>query len=510
MLMKALFVVVQIVALLLVSWPGKLLAAAPGTVEQWDVFELALPGPAVGNPFVDVTLTAQFTCGPDTLTVPGFYDGAGTYRIRFSPPQPGAWAYKTSSNAPQLDAQSGSVTATKPTGSNHGPVRVYKTFHFAYADGTPYYQVGTTCYAWTHQPEDLQEQTLKTLAAAPFNKLRMCIFPKSYTYNTNDPPNYPFVYGADGKFDLTRFDPANWRHFEQRIADLRKLGIEADLILFHPYDRWGFAEMDKAGDDRYLHYAIARLGAYRNVWWSLANEYDFMIPPLRAGQKGNKTVEDFDRFFSILQKEDPFDRLRSVHYAAKMYDNTKAWVTHASIQNRDLTQVIAWREKFQKPVVVDECRYEGNISSSWGNLTAPQMVQQFWIGTICGGYVGHGETLKDPNDILWWSKGGVLHGESPQRIAFLRKTMEALPYVEMTPARADPNVLVLAKSGSVYMVYAIKAGPIKVQLAGDRDYAVEALDTWNMKTEALGTVKPGEYNITAPRADYLLRITAGK
>ena len=30
-----------------------------------------------------------------------------------------------------------------------------------------------------------------------------------------------------------------------------------------------------AVDDRYLRYVVARLAAYRNVWWSLANEYDF-------------------------------------------------------------------------------------------------------------------------------------------------------------------------------------------------------------------------------------------
>jgi len=48
----------------------------------------------------------------------------------------------------------------------------------------------------------LEEQTLKTLADSPFNKLRMCVFPKSFAYNANDPPNYPFVRGADGTFDL--------------------------------------------------------------------------------------------------------------------------------------------------------------------------------------------------------------------------------------------------------------------------------------------------------------------
>lgn len=501
-------ILLQLAAMVIMSTTAMGLAVVPQEVEQWDVFEVALPGPAAGNPFKDIKLSAEFTSGADSVQVCGFYDGDGTYRLRFSPPKQGEWKYLTSSNAPQLDGKTGSFIAIAPTGSNHGPVRVHDTFHFAYADGTPYFQVGTTCYAWTHQPDDLEEETLKTLAASPFNKIRLCIFPKSYTYNTNDPSTFPFLRGADGKFDFTRFDVANWQHLERRVGDLRKLGIEADLILFHPYDRWGFSEMDHAGDDRYLRYAIARLSAYRNVWWSLANEYDFMIPPLHKGQRGNKSVEDFDRFFSILEREDPFGRQRSIHQAARMYDHSQGWATHASIQKSDLTKVMDWRDKYQKPIVVDECCYEGNIPDGWGKLTGPQMVHQFWVGTICGGYVGHGETFKDPQDILWWSKGGILHGESPPRIAFLRKTMEALPFWEMTPSRPMPNVFVLSKPGSVYLVYAIKEGPIKLQLDGSHNYTVEALDTWNMKTELLNPVTAADLELTAPRADYLLRITA--
>ena len=36
-------------------------------------------------------------------------------------------------------------------------------------------------------------------------------------------------------------------------------GIEADLILFHPYDRWGYSNMGAENDDRYLRYVVARL-----------------------------------------------------------------------------------------------------------------------------------------------------------------------------------------------------------------------------------------------------------
>ena len=81
----------------------------------------------------------------------------------------------------------------RPSAGNHGPVRVANTFHFAYADGTPYRQIGTTCYAWTHQGNKLEEQTLATLAASPFNKLRMCVFPEGYAFNQNEPPCFPFA-----------------------------------------------------------------------------------------------------------------------------------------------------------------------------------------------------------------------------------------------------------------------------------------------------------------------------
>ena len=85
---------------------------------------------------------------------------------------------------------------------------MFQTFYLRYADGSPYHQFGTTCYAWVHQPHELQEQTLKTLAASPFNKLRFCVFPKSYYIaNKNEPELFAFQKGADGKFDFSRPDP---------------------------------------------------------------------------------------------------------------------------------------------------------------------------------------------------------------------------------------------------------------------------------------------------------------
>jgi len=466
--------------------------------EQWDIFELALKGPEGGNPFIDVKLSAEFSQRDRVFKPEGFYDGNGTYRIRFMPDSMGKWTYVTKSNRRELDGKKGRFTCIKPSPGNHGPVGVYKTWHFTYADGTPYFQIGTTCYAWAHQGNAMEEQTLATLKEAPFNKMRMCVFPKSYSYNKNEPEFYPFEGIPLKDWDYSRFNPEFFRHFEKRVGDLRDMGIEADLILFHPYDRWGYANMDSETDDRYLRYVVARMEAYRNVWWSFANEYDLMK---------SKKMSDWDRFFRIVQKYDPYQHLRGIHNCRGFYDHNKPWVTHASIQSSALKRGIEWRNTYKKPIVFDECKYEGNIPQGWGNITARELTHRFWLGTICGCYVGHGETYKHPKDLLWWSKGGVLHGQSPARIAFLKKIMEPAPFAEMEPRELSDGNYVLSKTGELYFIYFTNPAPVTLELPGQGAYKVDGIDTWNMTITPLSNAGPGRFDFTPPKTNYLLRLS---
>ncbi len=139
------------------------------------------------------------------------------------------------------------------------------------------------------------------------------------------------------------------------------LGIEADLIVMHPYDRWGFSMMKAEDDDRYWKYVLARFSAYRNVWWSLANEYDLMH---------EKTLSDWERYAGIICEKDPYHHLRSIHNCKAYYDYNLPWITHCSIQRtetyRSSELVNEWREKYHKPVILDEICYEGNIQFGWG------------------------------------------------------------------------------------------------------------------------------------------------
>src|SRR5699024_3285325 len=133
-----------------------------------------------------------------------------------------------------------------------------------------------------------------------FNKVRMCIFPKYYTYNTTDPALAPFEGNAAEGFDFTRFCPDFWDNLELRIRQLDEMGIQADLILFHTYDKWGFSRMDPETDVFYLKYAVDRLCHFKNVWWSLANEYDLM--PW-------KTEDDWERYARTVMERDPYGHL---------------------------------------------------------------------------------------------------------------------------------------------------------------------------------------------------------
>lgn len=470
-------------------------------VERWDIFELELKGPSDGNPFIDVELGATFTQGARSVEVAGFYDGNGRYIVRFMPDAEGIWRYRTKSNLKDLDGSSGEFVCTKPRPSNHGPVHVEHGFHFAYADGTPYKQVGTTCYAWIHQPEALQKETLDTLSRSPFNKLRMCVFPKDYDFNHNDPDLYPYVaktppQGERYAWDFTRFDPAFWRRLEARVAALRELGIEADIIVFHPYDRWGFSNMGRQADDLYIKYLISRLAPYRNVWWSMANEFDIM---------NSKTMADWDHYFRMFQTLDPYNHPRSIHNCIRFYDHAKPWVTHCSIQSSELHRVSEWRSTYGKPVIVDECCYEGDICHCWGNITAEEMVRRFWRGTVGGGYVGHGETYYNPEEVLWWSKGGRLRGESPPRLAFLRRILEESPPLE--PAHGVVAACEgLARHGDSYFLgyFGVhRPSSLRLELPAGKRYTIEAIDSWNMKIETVQKGASGKLEVKFPSRPYM-------
>src|SRR5690606_36684146 len=124
-------------------------------------------------------------------------------------------------------------------------------------------------------------------------------------------------------------DTEFFARLDEQVLALGRLGIEADLILFHPYDTWGFADLGPTIDDRVVRYVVRRLAGYPNVWFSLANEYDLVL---------GKSTQDWDRIGEAIASQDPHGHLVSIHNWVEFFDHTKPWITHASVQNGDVEQ----------------------------------------------------------------------------------------------------------------------------------------------------------------------------
>ncbi len=506
---------------------------------QYEMTELRFRAAQPEGSQVAVDLSAVFHKGDKTWQVKGFYAGNGEYRVRFLPEEAGVYQYEVSG----LITAEGEITADPDREGRHGPVRA-KGIHLYHADGTPWVGLGTTIYAMLHQDEALIDETMDTLRHSPFTKVRLCLFPKHYNYNHNDPAHFAFLRNDQGEWDMERPDFAFWDAFEKRLAEMDTMGIQADLILFHPYDRWGHSTLTQTQNLAYLDYLTRRFAAYPNVWWSLANEYDLCSA---------KTMEDWYGIEEFVSKNDPFHHLLSNHNCFQPYDPSRENITHMSWQTKQISRIPEMQRRYGKPILIDECCYEGNLPETWGSISGKEMTARFWRAATLGGYCTHGETFyPDEKEIVWWAKGGKLAGESPARIAFLRSVLKSLP------GPLSPRLIGLQKAASlseeqieqllnapvtarnIFDIGIARMGAIEIsrfaaqetgvcgvcgpedapgailkyldfncccqtdlELPENGSYKVEVLDTWNMTRETVLTGVHGRQVISLPGREWM-------
>ena len=149
------------------------------------------------------------------------------------------------------------------------------------------------------------------------------------------------------------------------------------------------------------------------------------------------------------------------------------------------------------------------------------MVNKFWRGVTNGGFVGHGETYvtEDPvkwgnesSDVLWWSKGGVLRGQSQERIKFLKKIIEAAPGYLTSVVNYEwwmPYSAVAYKD-EYYLNYYNLDQPRSqiVNLPQKSKYKVEIINAWDMTITPVKGEFSGKSLIQLPQKPFTaLRIT---
>ena len=114
---------------------------------------------------------------------------------------------------------------------------------FAYADGTSFHAVGTTVYGllggvWGRNNANPNKtaESLATLGASPFNKVRMMLCPVHDAAIGGGATWLPYEldpHKVPAQMDPSRFNIPFWKRLDRTISSLMRLGIQADVILFN-------------------------------------------------------------------------------------------------------------------------------------------------------------------------------------------------------------------------------------------------------------------------------------
>jgi hypothetical protein len=242
---------------------------------------------AYANPFLDVAVDATFySPSGRVFTMPGFYDGEQTWRVRFSPDEPGPWTYHIIARPtnPEL-FQEGRFNVTPRETEGFLKATPGQAWGFQYESGAPAFLLGDTVYnlfGMAHCGGDV-DAFMQRRADQGFNVLRVRV-PVSPFHG----PNAPNVWQTrstwpwGGSAQAPQFDRFNLYYFQtvdQVVRRAAELGIGLEIIM----EAWGFefpfsnrAVFVPEWEALWLRYLIARYDAFSSVYfWTLMNEYEY-------------------------------------------------------------------------------------------------------------------------------------------------------------------------------------------------------------------------------------------
>lgn len=528
-------------------------------IERWDTCEFSFDAERLyANPFRDVELTATFAHEPGgrTITVNGFFDGGGTWRIRFMPLELGTWRYTTRSNDPDLDGRTGSLTCVAPSQPYlHGPL-LCDGHHFRHADGTRRFLVSTRMSCPYTSPT-VWARMIRFLQQHAINRVLFIMGGIQQTVRE--------LYGKNK--DFSRFNVVRFQAIDAVIDALRRADIIASpyFYYFNDGDQRGMTLQD---DLAYIKYGMARFGAYANVMPVLGNEIEMKYTERTHGSYndfGHHWANEVGRYlreqavfgvpvtvhnpmeteharhpsFYSLLADWPFPwadlmlrqaqigslsnvaelsagvpELKSPNYNARGYAN----------HNRLFIDL----RRFGIPMINEEPGYEifgvlggerSHIPRSWNSQTSERMVPTLWTATTAGAYVmwGHAATYETDDPYPW-----MIKSKTPQYIRVLQEVMATLPYWEMAPANdlvsANEEAVegcpfrtnfCLAKPGEYYLVFSLNGGALALDLAEGAGYEATQIDPRTGERRSLGSVGAGRQSIDiAGREQVLLLASA--
>jgi hypothetical protein len=357
------------------------------------------------NPFQDVEVDVVFTHeNGQTWRVPAFWAGEQDWRVRFAPPLPGRYTFRSEcSDATDagLHGQQGELLAAAYTGEHplyqHGAVQVSADqHHFAHADGAPFFWLADTWWmgftkrlAW---PDDFQRLAADRVSKG-FSVVQIVagLYPDMDWYDPRGMNEAGYPYDKA----LTQVNPAYYDMADLRIQYLVHAGLLPCIV-----GCWGYF-MTWIGVERmkkHWRYLIARWGAYP-VMWCLAGEgtmpYYLSKTPEQDAELQKQGWAELGRY---VREIDPMHRLVTIHAGGNgigrdnvsddsVLDFDLSQTGHSGYESIPNTISIITSQVVRtpaKPVVDGEVNYEGFLLGNYDELQR----LAFW-GCMLSGAAGH-------------------------------------------------------------------------------------------------------------------------
>jgi len=477
---------------------------APGvTIQQYHSQDFPFAATVDGNPF-DVEVTGEFS-GPAgvRLRVPGFFDGAGTWKIRFSPTRVGRWSLRTVSAVAALNGKVEPEIECVPNRRPriHGGLRVdpANPHHFVWEDGTRYFLMGYEA-DWLWALEDARP-LVERLAALGFNHFIINIYAhdtrwsperqNQWDYGPPPPAVFPWE-GTNEKPDHARLNPAFFARYDRMMEALRESGAVAHLMLKVYNKMVSWPPAGSRDEERYFRYVAARYQAFSNVVWDFAKE---------AYYEKDEALQK--RLIDLVRATDGYRRLTTVH-DDDAYDRNPALNANIDFrsdqQHSHWAQSVAFDRGIKKwPVVNVEFGYERGVDD-----LPTYRVKQDWQEVLRRAYLiylagGYGAYYY--SNTAWDLIKPEPEPPGYRRFQLLQQTLSALPYWRMAPgdhlATGGPC---LALEGEAYACYA-EAERLTVNLGALKKAATARwVDTWTGAAQNVEIPRGGVYALEKPKA----------
>lgn len=462
------------------------------------------------GPF-EVDFHADIT-GPDNIkmTLPGFYDGENSWKVRFAPTKEGEWTLTTHSDVLELDNQQIKLECISNKNNKvHGGLVVdpANPHHFIYEDGTKFFPIGYEANWLFAMDMDATNQTLPTLhpfldklSASGFNLINMNV----WAYDTNwrlgktegadlgPPLLFPWE-GTNESPNFKKFNLKYWQHFDRVIDAMNQRGMNAYLYLkvYNKLANW--PQNNSFEDDRYFRWVIARYAAYPNVIWSLAKE----------AQYEKSTSYKVGRL-KFIRATDAYKRLLTVHDDKLTYDlgyyndlvDFRSSQEHNDVHATILKQI----DSNKWPVFMAESGYEhgpnGLKDRTYGKSNTPEEVIKFmWSIQMTGVYNAYYYT-----HTAW---DVIKHNDNPPGYSYVKKFADFFNKTGFWMLKSNDALVnkghCLENPGEEYIVYQAETAPFTFDIPQlPKSHTAVWYQPLSGEYTEVGKLKTGENKLTPP------------